>query len=102
MSSNQSYTFFEDSGHGWLRVPKAELRALGIADMISSCSYQSMGGAMAYLEEDCDLSTFMRAKHGPVLDPVAVPKWWQNNVTTEYHDGNSSIRLMQSYQGGAA
>ena len=105
--SNQSYTFFEDSGHGWLRVPKAELRALGIAAMISGCSYQSQGGAMAYLEEDCDLSTFLQAKHGLSRDGLEtcrelVEKWWAGHVTSEYYDGSSRIRRLPNYKWSAA
>lgn len=51
-----SYRFISDPGHGWLEVPLAELRALGIANAISPYSYVS--GSMAYLEEDCDASLF--------------------------------------------
>lgn len=41
-----------DPGHGWLKVSKALLNKLGIADKISGYSYQR--NDMAYLEEDCD------------------------------------------------
>lgn len=54
------YQSFSDPGHGWLKVRKSELVRLGINGQITSCSYQN--GDFAYLEEDCDLSTFMRAK----------------------------------------
>jgi len=54
------YDFFGDAGHGWLKVSKAELRRLGIANRISGCSYQK--GEFAFLEEDCDLETFFTAK----------------------------------------
>lgn len=56
------YRFIADPGHGWLEVPMAELVELGIADKITSYSYRSRDGLLAYLEEDCDLSTFARAK----------------------------------------
>lgn len=49
-------TFFEDAGHGWLGVKRAELQQLGILDKITHYSYQR--GNMVYLEEDCDLSTY--------------------------------------------
>jgi len=55
----KTYTFFHDPGHGWLRVTHAELHALGIADKITPYSYTH--GRHAYLEEDCDLSTFLAA-----------------------------------------
>ena len=55
------YYFINDPGHGWLRVPKTELRHLNIERKISSYSYQSK--LYAYLEEDCDLKTFLDAKN---------------------------------------
>ena len=55
-----TYRFIEDSGHGWLEVPVAELHALGIARDISPYSYRR--GELAYLEEDCDMSMFFGAK----------------------------------------
>jgi hypothetical protein len=50
---------FGDSGHAWARFPKSRLVKLGIADKISSNSYQN--GSNAFLEEDCDLSTLITA-----------------------------------------
>ena len=58
----RQYVFFEDPGHGWLEVTRAELRTLGIEDKISAYSYQSRDGRKVYLEEDGDLTTFLRAK----------------------------------------
>lgn len=58
----EPYIFFNDPGHGWLQVRKAELVELGIADKISSYSY--MNATFAYLEEDCDAGVFLRAKYG--------------------------------------
>jgi hypothetical protein len=54
------YTFFEDPGHGWLKVPMTELVDLGVAGMITSCSYRD--DTHAYLEEDCDMTSFLVAK----------------------------------------
>ena len=48
------YRFFSDPAHGWLEIPRAELRELGILSDISGYSYQSENGSMVYLEEDCD------------------------------------------------
>ena len=53
------YNFYSDPGHGWLAVNYDELVELGIADKISSYSY--IRGNTVYLEEDCDMSTFMNA-----------------------------------------
>lgn len=55
------YRFFHDPSHGWLEVPTAELRELGIAGRITHYSYISPDGTLAYLEEDCDMSTFVLA-----------------------------------------
>jgi hypothetical protein len=54
------FDFVADSSHGWLKVPMSEIERLGIADQISTFSYQKNG--MAYLEEDCDMTVFMKAR----------------------------------------
>lgn len=56
----KTYTFHQDSGHGWLAVKRSELEQLGVLDKISSYSYTR--GMTVYLEEDCDMSVFFRAK----------------------------------------
>ena len=53
------YDFYSDPGHGWLQVKLDELVELGIQDKISHYSY--IRGDTVYLEEDCDMSTFMNA-----------------------------------------
>lgn len=57
-SIKKSYQMFCDPGHGWLRVKRSELDALGITNKISGYSYQK--GIYAYLEEDCDASLFIK------------------------------------------
>lgn len=52
-------TFYEDSGHGWLEVPIALCRELGLQGKITGYSY--CRGHNLYLEEDCDASTFIDA-----------------------------------------
>ena len=54
------YTFFNDPGHGWLRVELCELEP--VKDKISGYSY--MHGKYAYLEEDCDAAVFLKHKFG--------------------------------------
>lgn len=82
----QTYTLHSDPGHGWLEVPIAELQELGIIGQITSFSYVSSDGETAYLEEDCDLSTFARAKgwnpdgSAPILD--------------KYHKGECFVRAL--------
>jgi hypothetical protein len=50
---------YADPGHSWAKVRKEELIELGIADEISSCSYER--GDYAYLEEDCDRLKYLEA-----------------------------------------
>ncbi len=51
--------YYQDPGHGWVRVPLKVLTKLGIADSVSRYSY--MRGIYAYLEEDCDLARLYAA-----------------------------------------
>lgn len=51
------YIFHQDPGHGWLAVKRKELIDLGLADCISSYSYQK--GKTVYLEEDRDAPLFI-------------------------------------------
>ena len=67
------YTFYNDPGHGWLRVQRQELIDLGIADKITPYSYQK--DDLVYLEEDCDAGKFLEAYNEfygfyPVIDEV--------------------------------
>lgn len=53
------FNYYQDSGHGWVKVPRKKLVELGIINKISHCSYER--GEFVYLEEDCDASTFADA-----------------------------------------
>lgn len=56
--------FYADPGHGWGKVSEKKLHQLGLADKISSYSYQrynSNGKKEVYLEEDCDLYLVVNA-----------------------------------------
>lgn len=57
----KSITIYTDPSHGWAKVTLKELLKLDIIDKISSYSYIHKNGLYAYLEEDCDLSTYMKA-----------------------------------------
>jgi hypothetical protein len=57
MRLNKTYVFHADPGHGWLAVKRAALHELGIADKVSSYSYQK--GDTVYLEEDCDMPLYL-------------------------------------------
>ena len=69
------FHFVADPGHGWLKVPVAELERLGIADQISPFSYQK--DSMAYLEEDSDMSVFINARQA-VGEPVSIKTYNRN------------------------
>ena len=58
-AASGTYRFFDDDGHGWLEVPRAEVIASGAE--ISGYSYYDPVTDMAYLEEDCDLWSFVAA-----------------------------------------
>ena len=57
----KSITIYTDPAHGWAKVSLKELLKLNIADKISTYSYIHKNGLNAYLEEDCDLSTYLNA-----------------------------------------
>ena len=38
---NEKFVFFSDPGHGWIRVKKTLLEALGIAERITPYSYEN-------------------------------------------------------------
>lgn len=92
-----SYTKHEDPGHGWLQVPLAELKELGILNKISMYSYTD--GEYAYLEEDCDMGVFLEAKNGGVM-----PETWRDveklvHINTVHTDNDSHIRRMKRIGG---
>ena len=58
---------YSDPGHGWVKVPRSLLKELGIEAQITPYSYQR--GDDVFLEEDCDLSTFMRAMEARGVTP---------------------------------
>ncbi len=57
--AKSKYRFFEDAGHGWLEVPRAEVAASGAG--ITPYSYYDSETDMVYLEEDGDMWSFLRA-----------------------------------------
>tara|TARA_R110000765_G_scaffold43133_2_gene90611 strand:+ start:155 stop:541 length:387 start_codon:yes stop_codon:yes gene_type:complete len=80
------YNWITDPAHGWLTVPLAELRELGIADDISQFSYISTSKGVAYLEEDCDALRFIKAKGIDIRDRKALSQWCDANTVTRHHD----------------
>ena len=57
----KSITIYTDPQHGWAKVTLSELLKLNILDKISTYSYIHKNGLNAYLEEDMDLSTYLKA-----------------------------------------
>lgn len=55
----RTFDFYEDPGHGWVKVKRALLIELGIEHQVSSCSYQRK--EHVYLEEDVDLRLLVSA-----------------------------------------
>lgn len=82
----KTFTFYSDPAHGWVKASKALLKELGIADLISSYSYER--GGDAFLEEDCDASLLVRKLQELGIEPKFVYK---------YADRNSKIRGYNSY-----
>lgn len=57
-SQASTYDRISDPSHSWAKVTKKELKVLGIYNQISGYSYQDV--KHVYLEEDCDLSLFIK------------------------------------------
>jgi len=86
MKAKITLLYYTDPGHGWLRVPLKTLTKLGIADKITSFSYQRT--EYAYLEEDQDMTTFLLA-----MNEKGVEVTRKNRNT----DRESRIRKYESY-----
>lgn len=88
LKANQIFHYFSDPGHGWLRVPRAHLITLGIADQITHYSYQT--GSWVYLEEDRDQLLFCRSWEQATGQ--------QPNCREHFTDNLSTIRTYASYR----
>lgn len=53
------FTYYKDSGHGWLKVPVSVLQKFKVDLKISNCSYLSPSKKFAYLEEDSDANKLL-------------------------------------------
>ena len=83
----QTFTYYQDPGHGWLQVPRSLLHDLGIAEDISECSRQRLDDV--FLEEDSDLLRFTRAMG-------AMGREFK--VFEVHHNGDSFVRALSSYR----
>lgn len=84
----KSITIYTDPSHGWAKVSLKQLIRLNIADKISTYSYIHKNGLNAYLEEDCDLSTYLKA-----LDAKGI----QYKFKTLHTNKSSKIRSYSRY-----
>ena len=87
-----------DSGHAWLRVDMADLFRSGIYEDISSYSYVDAARGVAYLEEDCDAGTYLKA-----IGWDEIPDYIKADLepTKEnYVDGDSWVRNLPSFTTG--
>ena len=85
------YQVFTDPGHAWVRVPRADLHAVGVADKISPYSYQL--NDWVYLEEDCDLGAFIVAhleSAGRPTDHATRHEWVAQYLGKTHHTNNQS------------
>jgi hypothetical protein len=78
---------FEDPGHGWCRVRRAEKLFQSVAHLISSASYQR--GQYVYLEEDCDLAEYYKA---------CVAAGYEIEWKYSHTDKTSKFRRYESYR----
>ncbi|MDA8151960.1 MAG: zincin-like metallopeptidase domain-containing protein [Acidithiobacillus sp.] len=91
-AEGECYPFHSDAGHGWLEVPKSDLKVLDIAGGITPYSYQK--GNKAYLEEDVDAPTFLRALEKTMGKDL---RW--EDVSRDVNDGDQSrIRNYAHYE----
>ncbi len=82
----KTYTFYQDPGHGWLKVPKSELEP--IKDKISPFSY--MRGDWAYLEEDLDAYEFIKHRFSSYEEA-------RQHIKELHTNKSSKIRSYDSY-----
>lgn len=68
-----SFTYYQDPGHGWLRVPMSLIKKIGIESKISSYSFIS--GKSSYLEEDDDACIFLQRLRELKIDFVIKNKY---------------------------
>ena len=83
------YMFISDPGHGWLAVPAATIRKLGLAQDISCYSYVSASGNTVYCEEDQDAGIVINALKEKGIEV----KFREVNNAHNY----SSVRDMRPY-----
>lgn len=92
------YQFVSDTGHGWLAVPMATIRALNLESRITPYSYWDATIDCAWLEEDCDVTQFLLAIGAAGHGTDTLRQWWTDNVTETVTDGRSHVRNLPAWQ----
>lgn len=83
---------YSDPSHGWYKVNRQLLEELNISEKITNCSYQL--GEFVYLEEDCDMGTFLKAYFKGEIPT----EWWNIlKVKSNYSKKSSKIRNYSRY-----
>jgi hypothetical protein len=89
----RQYLYIMDPGHGWLAVPSATIRKLGLAQEITFHSFVSDSGKTVYCEEDHDAGLVVEALRARGIELRA--------RTVNNAHNYSSIRHMRAYSPGA-
>ena len=90
----KTFKFYSDCQHGWLAVKMSVIQELGIGNLITPYSY--MKGATAYLEEDQDVGTFLKAYRAKYNDtPEFVPGKWRMTSPIRNYDRFDLAYLLQ-------
>ena len=85
------FQYISDASHGWVKVLKHEIDALGIAEQISSFSYINRHTGEVYLEEDCDAPIFLNAYKEKYGDEIRF-----HETHTEYWWGRDNLSLFSA------
>lgn len=81
---------YSDPGHAWLAVPLKVIKRLKLEKEITSYSYQNKG--IVYLEEDCDLSTYLRKLEGNGMTEFKYYEIYQENTPIRnYQHFNNAV-----------
>jgi len=82
----KKYHIYGDAQHSWCKVKFSEIVKLGIQNQITDYSYAR--GEYLFLEQDCDMSTFVKA-----LEKVGIKPEWIGHHTNK----QSKIRSYSRY-----
>lgn len=88
MPIERRLVFHTDPGHGWLQVELRDIKSLRLEHAITRHSYLRRKAGFAYLEEDCDAPTFLKA---------AKEQGWIIKIEERYVDRESPIRDFAQY-----